>query len=133
MTVVISDITTKSWSINVSALGEIVADTEDVKQCVMLIVTTVQGTVPFLPEFGCGIYNHIDRPAQSAAPLMIREVRNAVAKWEQRASVINSSYEIQQSLINITLELRMNSARGTDPVSSFFINFTLDTETGIFS
>lgn len=130
MAVKLNDITSKVWSIKASELGEIVADIEDIKQTVMLIVLTAKGSVPFLPEFGCGIYDHVDRPVQSAAPLMLREIRNSVARWENRATIVDSEYRIEGSTIKFALELRPNFNRETDPVSSEFIWFELDSDSG---
>jgi len=130
MAVLIEDINTKMWSLKVSQVGAIVADIEDLKQSIMLIVLTVKGTVPFLPEFGCGLYNYIDQPAQAAAPLMVREIRNAVTRWETRATVLNTSYTIDLSTINISLELRPNFFREQDPAGSVFVGFELDMLSG---
>lgn len=129
----ITEIVSKRWSMSVASVGSIVADEEDIKQCVALIVFTKKNTVPFLPEFGCDWFNYIDQPANTAAPLMLREIRNAIARWEPRATVLNSSFSIDVSTLHLTLELSVNFTRSKDPASSLFITFDLDTPTGLMS
>lgn len=126
MAVNVNEILTKTWSMRVSSFGDIVADIEDLKQSVMLIILTVKGTVPLWAEFGCGLYDYIDQPVNLAGPLMVREIRNAVERWETRATLSNISFEIKGSSIFFNLSLQTSLRSDTDPSGMLFIGFELD-------
>lgn len=113
-----------------SELGAIVADIEDIRQSVNMIVLTVKGSVPFLDDFGCGLYDYIDSPVQIAGPLAIREIRSAVTKWETRATITDISYSIVEGNLRIELEMLPVFSRSTDAQSSIFIGFELDATSG---
>lgn len=131
MSVHVEDITTKTWSIKAASLGDIVADIEDIKQCVALIVFTRKRTVPGKPEFGCDWYNFIDYPITSAGALMVREIRNAVTRWETRAAISDLQYQIVDSNLRILLTLQPSFNRPTDSFSSIFFGFELESKTGL--
>lgn len=131
MPVDVRDILTKTWSMKAAALGEIVADVEDIKQSVAMIVLTAKRSVPGLPEFGCGLYDYIDYPINSAGPLIVREIRNAVTRWEQRAGISDLQYQIIEGNLRFNLTMLPAFARRTDPASSIFIGFELEYKTGL--
>lgn len=130
MAVHIDDITTKTWSIKVASLGDIVADVEDIKQCVALIIFTRKRTVPGLPEFGCGWYDYIDYPITSAGALIVREIRNAVSRWETRAAISDLQYKIVEGNLQIRITMQPAFNRPTDPLSSIFFGFELEAKSG---
>ena len=130
MAVNVSEITTKTWSMKAATLGEIVADVEDIKQSVAMIVLTRKLTVPGLPEFGCGLYDYIDYPINSAGPLIVREIRNAVTRWEARAAISDLQYELIDGNLRFNITMLPAFARRTDPLSSIFLGFELEYKTG---
>lgn len=75
------------WSSKLDALGEIVEATEDIRQCIAIILSTVKGTVPHRPEFGCELWRYIDLPPQIAVPYITYEATSAIEKWEPRAII----------------------------------------------
>lgn len=131
MAVNVNDITTKTWSMKAAALGEIVADIEDIKQSVAMIVLTSKRSVPGLPEFGCGLYTYLDYPINSAGPLIVREIRNSVTRWEQRAALSAINYEIVEGNLRFNLTMLPVFARQTDETSSIFLGFELDYKSGV--
>lgn len=130
MSVHVDDITTKTWSVKVASLGDIVADVEDIKQCVALIVFTRKRSVPGQPEFGCDWYNYIDYPINTAGALMVREIRNAVSRWETRAAISDLQYKIVNGNLQIGITMQPAFNRPTDPLSSIFFGFELESKTG---
>lgn len=131
MPVNVNDINTKVWSIKAAALGEIVADIEDIKQSVAMIVLTAKRSVPGLPEFGCGLYDYIDYPINSAGPLIVREIRNSVARWEQRAAISELNYQVVDGNLRFNITMLPAFSQRTDALSSIFLGFELDYKSGV--
>jgi len=75
------------WSPKLGDVGEIVTDTEDINQCIRIILTTRKGTVPHRPEFGSNLQDYIDWPQNRAKPFIIRESLEAIERWEPRVRV----------------------------------------------
>lgn len=131
MAVNVEEITTKTWSKKATALGDIVADVEDIRQSVAMIIFTRKRSVIGLPEFGCSWYDYIDHPINSAGPLMLREIRNAVARWETRAAISELDYSYVDGNLRISLTMLPAFNRRTDPLSSIFVGFELEYKTGL--
>jgi hypothetical protein len=90
----VKDINSKNWSISKDVQGEIVQDLADVNQCIYIILTTVKGSDPFRPDFGCGLWDYVDKPLNLAIPNMIREIASAIQTYETRVTIDSINYEI---------------------------------------
>lgn len=99
----VNDIKTKDWSTSITSPGEIVAGIEDINQCIYIILTTIKGTDPYNPLFGCGLYTYQDKPATTAIPNMIREIGIAIQTWETRATIQKIAYELDVSHLTFTI------------------------------
>jgi hypothetical protein len=95
----VSEITSKNWSISKDVQGEIVTDVDDINQCIYIIVTTVKRTDPLRVQFGCGLWEWLDKPVNVAIPNMIREISVAIDKWEPRAEVTKITYQLDLSTV----------------------------------
>lgn len=77
----------RNWQVSINDPLARVEGVEDVAQCVYIILTTVPGSDPLRPEFGCNLYQYIDRPVIEAQAMLIYEVTAAIARWETRIDV----------------------------------------------
>jgi phage baseplate assembly protein W len=78
-------------------LGELVTDTQDVDQCIRIILTTPKGSDPHRPLCGSNLHLYIDYPANSARPHIVREAVNALREWEPRIEVV----KVTVSLVDV--------------------------------
>lgn len=77
----------KNWQVSINDPLARVEGVEDIAQCVYIILTTIPGSDPLRPEFGCNLYRYIDRPVSEAQAMLIYEVTAAIARWETRIKV----------------------------------------------
>ena len=70
---------------------------DEIYQNLKTLYTTVEGTVPFDPEFGINI-NYIDEPIPIAKGRLIAEYTRKTRKFEQRASVQEVTFNIDETL-----------------------------------
>ena len=84
----LDEITAADWSPRLGVPGAVVEGTEDVEQCIRVILGTPRGTVPHRPELGCDLWRYLDLPMERARPFMVREVVDAVERWEPRAELL---------------------------------------------
>lgn len=62
-----------------------------VLQNIALILATPMGTVPLYRDFGLD-WSFLDKPAPVAKVLMVAPVREAIERWEPRATVLDVSF-----------------------------------------
>jgi phage baseplate assembly protein W len=96
-------ITAEWWSFSVSpqpASTEpahktvVVADADDINQCLRIIAQTPRGADPHRPTFASDVYRYLDRPIPEATPYVVRELISAVKAWEPR--VVLNSLQVSQ-------------------------------------
>jgi Bacteriophage baseplate protein W len=95
-TVTLADITSADWSLRLdvpgepgSGIGNVVQGIADVNQCVRIILTTPKGSDPLRPTFGADVWRYIDTPINTALPEIVREVTEAITRWEPRVTVLS--------------------------------------------
>jgi uncharacterized protein len=91
-----ADVISADWSLELdtpdepgSGLGNVVQGLDDVNQCIQIILTTPRGSDPLRPTFGANVWRYIDAPINAAIPAVVREVTEAVTRWEPRVRVIS--------------------------------------------
>lgn len=90
----LSNVYTTDWALSLKEQGNTVDGVFDVHQCIYIILTTMKGSDPFRPTFGCDIYSYIDKPINSAIPNMVRSIIDAITVWEKRVEIESVSYEL---------------------------------------
>ena len=90
-----ADITSADWSIALdspgspgSGIGNVVQGVADVNQCIQIILTTSKGSDPLRPTFGADVWRYIDAPIDAAIPAVVREVTEAILRWEPRVTLV---------------------------------------------
>jgi uncharacterized protein len=94
--ITLSDITSADWSLELdtagepgSGIGNVVQGLSDVNQCIQIILTTPKGSDPLRPTFGANLWRYIDSPINTAIPAIVREVTEAITRWEPRVTLIS--------------------------------------------
>ena len=84
---------------------------EKILQNVEIIIKTLPGEYPFLPEFGCNLGYRVFSPINAHA-LAAHDIRVALARWEPRVEVLSITVDTSQSdqgILGLTVELRIDS------------------------
>jgi phage baseplate assembly protein W len=87
--IILADITSADWSLELGTIGSVVQGIADVEQCLGIIVTTPRGSDPLRPTFGADIWRYIDFPIDVALPAIVRELTSAITTWEPRVNLIS--------------------------------------------
>jgi len=96
--VTLVDIQSVDWSLELdstagdgpgSGIGNVVQGLADINQCIAIILTTPKGTDPFRPDFACDVWKYVDKPLTLSLPQIVREVTEAITKWEPRVTLIS--------------------------------------------
>lgn len=90
----VKDIQSADWQLSVEGVGMVVQGLDDIRQCVNLILLTRKGSDPLRPEFGCDMYLYIDKPINTALPLMKKAMLEAIRQWEPRIDVLGITQEV---------------------------------------
>lgn len=107
MATTLDDIQTTNWQLSLAGPGQVVTDIEDVKQCMLIALTTIKGQDRFRPTFGSDFYKYIDQPQTSGAPAMVKEILNTVGAWETRVVITKISYTFDGNKINFQITITM--------------------------
>lgn len=104
-----ADIQSADWSLALdlsttseafgSGIGNVVQGVADINQCIGIILFTPPGSDPFRPTFACDMWKWLDKPIDVARPNIVKEVVEAITKWEPRVRVLS----VQMNLVAGTL------------------------------
>lgn len=84
----LDEIAAADWSPRLGVPGAVAQGAEDVEQCIRILLGTPRGSVPHHPELGCDLWRYLDLPVDRARPFVVREVVDAVQRWEPRAQLV---------------------------------------------
>lgn len=90
-------------SINQSDFSQNVEGFEDIKQCWTNILYTIPGEFPLLPEFGCDLWQYIDKPNSDSFGKLRNVIIAALEKYEPRAKVTKVTRTVENERIFINL------------------------------
>ena len=117
----ITQITARNWQLALDQPGDVVADLNDISQCIRVILTTPKGTDPLRPEFACDLWRYIDYPIDRATPHIVREAWDAIETFEPRIELINITPRLgdepSQIVVKIVWRLRDQDQQSTTEVS----------------
>lgn len=65
----------------------VVEGIDDIHLCIANILNTLKGTDILRPEFGSDHFQYIDYPYDEAVPNFVREITQALQRWEKRIDV----------------------------------------------
>lgn len=66
----------------------------DIAQAISIILATAPGERPMRPEFGCAVHDHVfDVLDASAFGAIESAVRQAIERWEPRASIVAVDFD----------------------------------------
>ena len=105
----------RGWKfpVNVNAAGAIKMSEyeEDIKEAIWIILSTSKGERVMRPDFGCGIYDFVFAPINTATIGMIEaSVREALTLWEPRIELENVSVEnVEEGKLLISIDYRVRS------------------------
>jgi Bacteriophage baseplate protein W len=122
--ITLDDLTSADWSLtldansasgaNGSGIGSVVQGVADINQCLGIIIATPPGSDPLRPTFACDLWRWIDAPVTVARPNLVREIVEAITKWEPRVRVLSVVIDLvglSQLSIAITWQLKVDVAR----------------------
>jgi hypothetical protein len=101
---ILTEITEKDWGLSIETQGDVVQGISDINQCIYIILMTVKGTDPLRPDFGCDVFQWLDKPVNNAIPNMVKAVADAIKKWETRVIVTKVAAVLDGSTVKITIE-----------------------------
>jgi hypothetical protein len=103
------------FPLRVDARGglKLVSDDEDVREAIVLILSTAQGERPMRPEFGCGVHDYVFDVVDSATlGRMEEEIRVALERWEPRIDVVSIDFDLDtadEGGLAITIQYRLKA------------------------
>jgi phage baseplate assembly protein W len=88
----------------------------DIAQAIGIILATAPGERPMRPEFGCAVHDHVfDVLDASAFGAIESAVRQAIERWEPRATVMDVDFDLDQQsegCLNIVLTYEIPDVPG---------------------
>lgn len=96
-------LTSSFWQPKIGALGDVVVELEDIHQCILTILSTPRGSDPHRPDFAVNLLDWVDKPINAVRSVMVRDVLQAIAKWEARAAVQRVTVDVGTDGASLTL------------------------------
>ena len=119
----VSEITTTNWQISASGLGEIAQGTDDIAQCIGIILNTVPGSDVLRPDFGSSLFSYLDMPVNVAISGLKKALTFDVERWEPRVRVTNITANISDAntvSVTVVWQLLIGEVAGTSHYSFTF-------------
>jgi phage baseplate assembly protein W len=91
------------WQPKLGALAETVTGIDDVAQGIELLLSTLPGSVPLLPEYGFDWIRYLDRPMNVTMRRMERDMLKALRRWEPRVEVVTLKVEPVAGAIGVAV------------------------------
>jgi phage baseplate assembly protein W len=117
------DIVSADWSLALdtstpsgapgSGIGNVVQGIADINQCIASILATPPGSDPLRPTFACDLWRWLDAPIALARPHLVREIVEAITRWEPRVRVLSVIVDLigsSQLSIALTWQLRVDTS-----------------------
>lgn len=117
MAIELKDIQSTEWGLDIDNLGNVKQGLDDIKQCIDIILTTQKGTDPLRPDFGCGVYDDLDKPINSVLPNMIKSIKESIAKYETRVEKVSIKYSIVDFNLIFDINYKIKNTILTDLLS----------------
>jgi uncharacterized protein len=102
--ITLADISSADWSLMLDSsapvvfpgagIGNVVQGVADVNQCIGIILATPQGSDPLRPTFACDLWRWMDVPVTVARPALVREIVEAIMKWEPRINLLSVTVDL---------------------------------------
>lgn len=93
------------WQPQVGVLGEIVEDIDDINQCILTILLTPKRSDPLRPDFALNIWAYVDKPINVIRAPLVRDVIEAIQKYERRAKIIKTEITPAEDYAGFTLSV----------------------------
>lgn len=104
----VTDATSNYFQASLKGFGEIVQDIADINQCIQIILLTRKGTDPLRPEFGCGVFDYVDKPANKVGDIILA-VNDALLKFEPRIDVVKIIPEFIGFDLKVTIKWKFKN------------------------
>lgn len=120
----LNDVVTSDWSLSLQKQGEIVQGIDDIRQCVYIILTTIPGSDPLRPDFGCGIHQRVDKPVNQLAVTGKKDILEALQIWEPRITVLNitATVEMEKVEFQVTWKLVDDTAISSNEITTITVS-----------
>lgn len=82
-----------------------VTDTDDIRQCIYVILTAIKGSVPFNPSFGCDLYNYLDKPVSDMIPAAKKAIIDAIEMFEPRVIVQSVQHRFESGKVEFDINM----------------------------
>ena len=119
------------WQPALGRAGEVVEGLAELGQAIALVLTTVVGSVPLAPEFGCDVWKLLDQPMNRAIPAAIREVTQALRRCEPRIQIVKVSIRRDTGVPTLQVTWRPRSDAPFAAVAGATFNTTLTAGTSL--
>ena len=81
-------------STDINNFGKFVEDIDDIRQCWYIIINTIKGSDPLRPDFGCGIFDYLDKPITSFSGEFSSIIIQDLERWETRTEITRATVSI---------------------------------------
>ena len=90
-------------SIDINNFGKFVEGIDDIRQCWYIIINTIKGSDPLRPDFGCGIFDYLDKPITSFSGEFSSMIIQDLEKYEPRTEIKKAEVSINNGEISVTI------------------------------
>jgi phage baseplate assembly protein W len=106
-----------SRTISLTTFGQTLTGIDDVKQCVVLLVTTPKGSDPLRPNFGLDIFSFLDKPSNQLAGIK-KDILQQIANYEPRITKVDNITVANDVLGKVNISIKFTSVYGSATITA---------------
>jgi phage baseplate assembly protein W len=110
----LNDITNPNWSQSLDKPGTVVQGYADIRQCIYIILYTVRGSDPLRPEFGCGVFDYLDKPINQSKADIVNSIIEALQIWEPRINVLQVTAQVDGEKLKVNINFQIKNTVNID-------------------
>lgn len=116
----ITDVKSSIWSTSLATAGELVQGVEHIKQNINIVLTTRQGSDALRPDFGCGIFQKLDKPLPQVRAALVNDVKTALELWIPEITVVKISFVMAVGQLEVTIQWAFKNTIDTKQVNTTY-------------
>ncbi len=90
-------------TIDLNNPGQYLTGADAIRQNWQIILNTIKGSDPLRPNFGCGIFEYIDKPLNSSISDMSATIISDLEKWEPTVKINQVKIVVSGSSVSVSI------------------------------
>lgn len=100
----VTEVKSSLWAMSLQGIGNIVQGVDYINQSIEIVLTTRKGEDLLRPDFGCSIFDLLDKPINMVRASMLNEVTKAIKQYITEIKVTSVTTQIDGGHLTVNVQ-----------------------------